>query len=255
MFEGYSVTLPPSGEAKGNPEPRELLDEDTGPERASEVRRVSSPATAPEPAVATQPSPAEATPAPEGERQTLGFEPLEADVRKVTPVAFEAMASAARSMRDLEDRKKTPSFVPRLEGRPTPQAIGIPTPLGLGAVALGTSRSAEFYSAETVDLEPGEPLSPRQAAPEGMRAVEVVVRLSGALLKGRPAYVTLTLPSGEVLFEGDAVADSEGGARADIHAVVPRTVEQVKALVEAGGTYRTAMVPVRESGLTEYTFA
>jgi hypothetical protein len=252
MFEGYSVTLPPPGEARGNPEPRELLDDDAGPEPTSEVRRASSPAPEPEARGETQPFPPQAPPAPQGDRQTLGFEPAEGDLRKVTPVAFEAMAHAAQSMKELDDRKKTPSFVfaPEDRAAPSPQR---PTPLGIGVVTVIPSKPPDFYSAET---EPVGPVPARPtAAPEGMRHVDVVVRLSGGLLKGRPAYVTLTLPSGEVLFEGDAVADGEGGARADVRAVVPKTVEQVKALVEAGGSYRTAMVRVAESGPTEYTFA
>jgi hypothetical protein len=246
MFEGYSVTLPPTSDAKGgNPEPRELLDDDA-PEPRSEVRRASSPPPeAPVPTETPQVSP-QAPPA-SMDRQTLGFELLEGEIRRTTPVAFQAMADAARSMHAIDDRRKTPSFV----FAATKLQIRRPTPLGLGSVTPLPSKPPEFHAAETAPIELVEPAP----LPEGMRAVEVIVRVSGSLLKGRPAYVTLTLLSGEVLFEGDAIADDEGGARADVRAVVPTAVAQVKALVEAGGAYRTATVPIAESGLTEYTFA
>ncbi len=265
MFEGYSVTLQPVSEAKGNPEPRELLDDDddTTAEPRSEVRRASPVPVGPPATTDSEPTvEADKTPSAAPIRQTLAFEPVEGDGRKVTPVAFQAMADAARSMQALDDRKKTPSVVVAAM-KPTPAVVRRPTPLGLGVVAPAHSKAPEFYSAETAPIGPVEPARAERARsahamtmpPEGMRTVDVVVRLSGALLKGRPAYVTLTLLSGEVLFEGDAVGDDEGGARAEVRAVVPGGVTQVKALVEAGGTYRTATVGLAESGPTDYTFA
>jgi hypothetical protein len=247
MFEGYSVSLPPPAETKrGNPEPCELLDEDIPAEPRSEVRRASSPP----PLVSEPPS----------ERQTLGYESVEDEVRKETPVALEAVAEAARAMQALEDRKETPSVVLAVGGGATPANVTRPTSPGIGAVRPDSTRAQGFHEVETLPLPPvvpaaEEPKPEPIEAPEGMRVLDVTVRLSGSLLKGRAAYVTLTLVSGQVLFEGDATGDAEGGARVDIRAVVPNAVAQVKALIEAGGLYRTATVDVAENGPTEYTFA
>jgi hypothetical protein len=88
--------------------------------------------------------------------------------------------------------------------------------------------------------------------PPGTRALEIAIRVSAALMaSSKTAYVTLSIPGGEVLYEGFT---SEGGSL-DIAIEIAATATSVHALVEAGTKYRHATFAISADGVTELTFA
>lgn len=96
--------------------------------------------------------------------------------------------------------------------------------------------NTEFDDDEAVDTPPF-----------GMRFARVIVCVSRELRGLRSeAYVTVTLPGGAVVYEGDA--DPNG--KLDMTITIPVQVDRVSALVECGSKYRETTILLRPSGIT-----
>lgn len=114
------------------------------------------------------------------------------------------------------------------------------------------------HAADDVEPAPDSSVRPIDSSaietplPPGLRALPLTVRVSSALLGNeKSAYVTLTTPEGDVLFEGF----TEDDGALDVVVLVEMTTESVHALVEAGTKYRNATIAICAPGeRTEHTF-
>ncbi len=84
----------------------------------------------------------------------------------------------------------------------------------------------------------------------GMRLLDLFVHASPAVLGGAQAYLTVTLLTGDMLYEGPL----EETATLRLRVAVPSTTLQVKAMLEAGTKYRHAIVDVPPDGVADYAF-
>jgi len=88
--------------------------------------------------------------------------------------------------------------------------------------------------------------------PSGERMLGLVIRVTPQLLgASKTGYLTVSVPEGEVLFEGEL----DAAGQVDLCVMIPGDVSYVEATLEAGTKYRKAKVRLTDGGPTSYTFA